>query len=154
MELARLLDGRVSLVFVGNELDGDDGFGPRLFASISHLHADGVQLIDASTVPENFIGQVTDFRPDKVIVFDAGDFSGSPGDIRVFGGRDLSGASISSHRMPLKMFSRMFEKEGITVIFVLVQAGGTGIGQDMSPGVARILADLSAKLLEALSCRT
>ncbi|MFH1403579.1 MAG: hydrogenase maturation protease [Candidatus Altiarchaeota archaeon] len=150
-DLEVLFSGRVSVVCVGNELNGDDAFGPQVFRLLQPIDDDEMQLIPASTVPENFIGEIMDFKPARVVVIDAGDFGGSPGELRSFEVGELEAFNVSTHRMPLKLFTRRFTDNGISVHFISVQASRTVVGEPLSHEVgksAAILSDLIEKTRE------
>jgi len=106
-----ILSPRPVLLFVGNPLRGDDGFGTTI-ADI--LGAGGsvpdkdVLMIDSGTAPENYAARITSFRPTAIVIFDAvaSDIKGGAGDVKIFSPEDiLQGAvSFSTHGGGLKMF--------------------------------------------------
>jgi len=138
--------GKVSVVCVGNELNGDDGFGKRLYDRIEDLGSPRLQVIYASTAPENFIDEILEFSPDLVAVFDAADFGGKPGEVRELSLGDLESTSFSTHRAPMKLFSKFFESKKIPVKFIGVQARETGLGERMSGEVENAVFEVAARI--------
>ena len=81
----------VAIVGLGNVLMGDDAFGPYVVASLQ-AHYDfpeGVELIDAGT-PGHELSVYLDGR-DVLIVVDAVQAAGSPGDLRSYTGDEVVG---------------------------------------------------------------
>ncbi len=77
-------------VGVGNTLRADDGFGPVAVENLkSCLEKKGCLCIEAGPAPENVLGKVEKSGPGRVIFFDAADFRGDPGTLRLFGNSEL-----------------------------------------------------------------
>jgi len=55
------------------------------------------------TAPENFTGQIKKFRPTHLVIIDAADFGIRPGQIRMVLPEEISGASFSTHTIPLNV---------------------------------------------------
>jgi len=134
--------GRASIVCVGSELSGDDAFGLCLYEKLRGLGGPKLQVLFASTAPENFIGEILDFAPGVVVVFDAADYGGKPGEVRELSMSDLESTSFSTHRAPMKLFARFFQSKNIPVKFIGVQAKQTGLGEEMSPEVRRAVGEV------------
>lgn len=64
---------------VGNELNGDDGVGIYIARKIKETEDRKVFL--GHTAPENFAGKIQKLRPAQLIIFDAADFGGHPGEV-------------------------------------------------------------------------
>ncbi len=121
--------GRVSLLCVGNELSGDDGLGAAVARGLAGLP--GAQVIYAHTAPENFIDEVIAYRPERVVIVDAADFGGRPGEIRLIDSKAVQAAHFSTHRAPMRLLLGRLEAAGIGVALVGVQAAGMGLGEPM-----------------------
>lgn len=137
---------RLSIVCVGNELNGDDGAGPILYEKIRDLQNERLQLIDAKTVPENFLGPIVEFRPDVVLVVDAADFGGAPGEWRFIKEEEIGNFSVSSHGGNLGLIERFLKGKGIQTRFLGIQPRQTAIGTSVSPDVAQSVDALSKKI--------
>ncbi|MHC4647512.1 MAG: hydrogenase maturation protease, partial [Planctomycetota bacterium] len=79
-QLRKLRSSRTVIVGIGNTLKGDDGAGPLI---CEHLSAAGVsaELIDAGTVPENYIQPIIRKAPENLVIVDAMEFGASPGTV-------------------------------------------------------------------------
>jgi hydrogenase 3 maturation protease len=111
---------------VGNPMKGDDGIGPYIAERIPGA-------ITAGTAPENFIGKIKGQNPDAVSVFDALDFDGKPGQIRVLEAKETKGLLLSTHSLPLSLFAEMLAPS--RVILVGIQPKSLGFGEEMSDEV-------------------
>ena len=130
-----IFDGRVSIVCIGNELNGDDALGREVSIGLSGL--DGIQVIWAHTAPENFTDEIAGYGPSRVILVDAADFGGHPGEIRLMGADILQQAHVSTHRAPLRLLRGLFLRKGLELYLVGVQAANGGLGQPLSVEVSR-----------------
>ena len=62
-------------------------------------------------MPENAVGALRRFKPDLVILLDAADFGGNPGEIRWIDPMDTSGFSASSHSLPFSVLAGYLTRE-------------------------------------------
>lgn len=135
MDLSDLFKGRVSVVCAGNEFNADDRLGLELHGRLSDIKDPDLQVLYTSTAPENFIGEILDFKPERAVVVDAGDFGGRPGEICVLDLAELESSSISTHRMPLRVFAKRLKEEGVDTSFIGIQARDFTTGEPMSEEV-------------------
>jgi len=77
--LLALLDPDTVLIGIGNEISGDDGFGPELAKRLKPFL--GERAIDGGLAPENWTGPISKLGPKILVIADAVDFGGEPGDI-------------------------------------------------------------------------
>lgn len=132
------------IVCVGNELSGDDAFGYHVYEKIKHMD---VKSIYAYTAPENFLDEIIDSKPERVVLVDAAVFGGRPGELSEISIEDVETSSFSTHRAPLKLFVNRLKDNGIEVRLICVQAVQTGLGQLMSGQVS----DAAESLAETIS---
>ena len=116
-ELSLRLKGNVLLIGIGNTLRSDDSAGPALIALLEGKVKAG--LLDAGEVPESFFGRILDAQADAIVVIDAADFGGAPGDVAVLEMEDFAGRSASTHQLPLDLFFRCIKESSRAEIFAL-----------------------------------
>ena len=73
---------RTVIVCIGNRLKGDDAAGSILYDRLAGRIS--ANLIDAATVPENYIQTIIRKEPRSIIVVDAVDFGQPPGAVGLF----------------------------------------------------------------------
>jgi len=103
--LALTVNSKVAIIGVGAELNGDDAVGilavrklkPKLSARQNLL------VLEGGSLPENLTGPLRRFSPELVMFIDAAELFEPPGTIRVLEPGQVTGASFSSHRMPLTL---------------------------------------------------
>jgi len=135
LELDGLPGGRVVVVGIGNTVRSDDGAGAAVALRLKADHPDVV--FDAGPAPENYIAPIRRSRPSAVLLVDAADFGGAPGEIRTARSDDVEGLMMGTHAAPLSMFMRVLNAEtGADVRLVAVQAANTGFGETLSAEVA------------------
>jgi hydrogenase 3 maturation protease len=134
--LRTALAGRRAVVMgVGQALRGDDGFGPAAAGLLAGRSA--APVIDAGGAPENFTGAVRRHRPELLLVLDAADFGGAPGELRLLGPEELAGGGPSTHAGSLRtLFDYLRAECGAEALVLAAQAGRLEFGAEMSPAVA------------------
>jgi len=135
---------------VGNTLRGDDGFGPALVERLAGRTR--AVCIDAGTTPENQTAPVLRARPDAVIVLDAADFGGEPGELSLIeAGRISECGGATSHSMSLRLLADYLTGEtGARMALLAVQPADTRFGKPLCARVAEALDAAASAILEAL----
>ncbi|MCW4049067.1 MAG: hydrogenase maturation peptidase HycI [Candidatus Bathyarchaeota archaeon] len=103
-------DKRVILVGVGNPLRGDDGVGVQIIERLQEMNPANVLLLNTETVPEAFTGKVIEYKPTHVLLLDAAQFKGYPGETRLIDSEKIGGQVVSTHSLPLTIFINYIEK--------------------------------------------
>lgn len=142
----RLLSGLKTLIVgIGNSLKGDDGAGPLVCRQLKGRT--GAELIDAGTVPENYIQRIIKKSPQNLIIIDAVDFGASAGTIELFRPEQLASLVISTHTLSPHLFIDMIKKATETeVYFIGIQPAQTQLGRRISSEVSQAVAQLTCTL--------
>ena len=143
--LAPWRDSKVVILGIGNPLKGDDAAGSLVCARLS----DNVSatVIDAGTVPENYIGPVLQASPDVLFIVDAVDFGGHPGQIRVCTPDEIHGFAFSTHALSLHLSIDLICRERTLAVYVIgVQASTTRLGDCLSPAMGEAVETLVGTL--------
>jgi len=154
-QLEPLRGRRLWLLGVGNPERGDDGFGVRLArALLERLGAEEgpVRAVDAGTSPENWVGQAVREGCEELVLADAVDFGGSPGDLFLARATELGGrvSGASTHRVPLPVLAKYAEGLGARAWLLGVQPGSLEPRPALSPEVNGTLESLVEILGQAL----
>jgi hydrogenase 3 maturation protease len=106
---------RVLVLGIGNRMRGDDAIGSIVAEQLARQGK--VPALDCGEMPDNYVGRVWEFGPDELIIVDACNFGGEPGEIRVFDERALEqimDVPLSTHQVPLPMLIGLIRvKSGI-----------------------------------------
>ena len=109
-------------------------------------------MIDAGTVPENYIGPIIEKRPEVLVVIDAIDFGGTAGEIEIFKPEELSSAAFSTHTLSPRLFVDVICKSiAVEVWFVGIGPGRTALGEGLSGQVEEAVGVVAGMLKEALA---
>ena len=102
-ELRQVL-GSGSFLFlgVGNPERGDDGIGPLV---VSMLNTE--RKMDCGPVPENYTSVIRKANANVIILIDAVDFGGKPGERILTAAENTGGMAVSTHSLPLSIFSKL-----------------------------------------------
>lgn len=136
---------RTLILGIGNTLKGDDGVGPAVCAELKgRVFA---EVIDAGTVPENYIGPIIKKAPELLLVIDAIDFGASPGTVRILTPQSLSSLSTSTHTASPRLFIDTIRREiSVDVFFLGIQPARTQLGRPLSPRVEQAVKSLADAL--------
>ena len=81
-QLNCLRNCKVLILTIGNMLKGDDAIGPLLYEQLKGRIS--AEIIDAGTVPENYIQTIIKKAPEALLVIDAIDFAAPAGTVDMF----------------------------------------------------------------------
>lgn len=142
------LRGKVLVLGIGNTLRSDDGFG-SLFArqirdKVSFL------VIDTGGSPENYLEKVIRLRPDNIIIVDALDFAGKPGEIRILKAEDLQTSNLFfSHNCSLTLLINYLQNHlPANIILLIVQPKDIRLGNRLTPKIKESLKRLEKAFLQ------
>ncbi|MBN1507908.1 MAG: hydrogenase 3 maturation endopeptidase HyCI [Sedimentisphaerales bacterium] len=139
--LAQWRDSRVVIVGIGSTLKGDDAAGPLVCERLSGRVS--ARVIDAGTVPENYIGVILKASPDVLFIVDAIDFGGRPGQIRVCMPDQIQALAFSTHALALHLSLDLVRRERTLDVRVIgIQAAQTKLGDCLSPAVREAVGTL------------
>lgn len=130
-------DVKVAVCGIGNRIRGDDGVGPEVVSALVPEVGDkGVLLLDCDSNPENMLGELQEFSPEKVIMIDAVDMGERPGSVGVIDIHSVRKQAMSTHKLPLSMFiDYLRSKMSFKLVFIGVQPKETGLDKGMSKEV-------------------
>ena len=147
-QLNKLRGSKTVILGIGSLLKGDDGAGPLICQQLLKAGV-SADVIDAGTVPENYIQSIIRKAPQNLIIVDAIDFGASSGDVRIFKPDELSSLVISTHTLSPRLLVDMVCKSiEVNVSFVGIQPAQTQLGQPITPKVNNALQKLVTLLIE------
>lgn len=158
-QLSKFRGSKTLIIGVGNTLKADDGAGPIVCEQLKDAKI-SADLINAGTVPENYIQPIIKKAPQNLLVIDAIDFKAPPGTIRIFKPEQLNSHAISTHTLSPRLFVDMVcqnikraptLREPLDVYFVGIQPAQIQLGQSISPQVSQAIQQLSQVLTEVFT---
>jgi len=120
---------------MGNELMGDDAVGIRAAEMVKTRALPWVRVFLCGVLPENHLAPLREAPPENLIIIDAADCGGEPGETRLLGLRDVEGAALSSHGIPLSVLLAPFEGGATRIRIIAIQPAFTGLREGLSPPV-------------------
>jgi hydrogenase 3 maturation protease len=140
-QLARFINGRVCLLGIGNRYHHDEAVGPYL-AEALEARPD-YDVIDAGTTPEDYIETTANKHPDTILMVDATDFGGQPGEVRLLYPEHVNYSGVSKQAGSLRMLAEFLQSRTHARIGLLaVQPADLSDGKGLSPFVSKTLDDL------------
>jgi hydrogenase maturation protease HycI len=116
-QLSSAIEGNVVVMGIGNPCRGDDAAGSRVARQVRG--APGVRVIDAQDVPENYLGQVANQRPDTVVLIDSVDMKSAPGSVAFLDREQTTAYWPSTHRAPMSLLADYVERTTRARVFVI-----------------------------------
>jgi len=123
------------LLTVGQVLRHDDGVGPYIASQLGNRKF--LRVIDAGASPERV--RVKDVYPGPVawlVIIDAADFDGKPGEIRLIPPGKIPESFPSTHTISWKLLVSLLSQAcGLAPRFIGIQPGRLDVGEGFSPQV-------------------
>ncbi len=136
------LQGKVIILGIGNSLRNDDALGSLLASRLK----DKLPFIvyDAGSSPENYLGKIIKDNPNNIIIIDAVDFGGTPGEFRVLESNDLKTVNLfSTHNASLSLTINYLQSHiKVEIIILIIQPKSIAFGDKISPEIAKTLQEL------------
>jgi hydrogenase 3 maturation protease len=133
------LRSRVVILGMGNTLRSDDGAGTILAAHIKDKVS--YTVFDAGPSPENYLGRIIKEKPDNVVIIDAVDFGGKPGEFAVMEGEDIKTVNLfSTHNASISMTINYLKNNlNTNIIILIIQPKSVSFGDNLSPEITETL---------------
>lgn len=149
-QLKRTFDGRVCVLGVGNRYRRDDGAGSLVAEHL--VGRTDARSIDAGEVPENYLEQVARSHPDTILILDAFDFGGAPGDLRILDPELVGSSGLSTHALSLRMTADFLRaRTQARLALLAIQPADIGLGTELSQEVSRAVELLKETLVAVLN---
>jgi len=133
MEFLKEYKGKkIVIVGVGSNYRKDDGVGNYIAENLK----DYLISIPVEENPELYIETIKSLKPDLVVIFDAADFEGIPGEVREIEPENIDNFTISTHTLPLSIFTHMLKMESkIEVKIIGIKPENVSYGKGLSKSV-------------------
>jgi hydrogenase 3 maturation protease len=150
--LGEAIGRRVVVVGVGSPIRGDDIVGLKVLQILEGKLPSNVLLVETESVPESYTGTIRDFQPTHVIIVDAANFGGAPGEARIIPPRAIANTSVSTHSLPLHVFIG-YIKQSIcpNVMLIGIQGVNIDFNAELSPEVEKGAHETAELLLTLLT---
>jgi len=144
-QLGSCVGEHVCVLGIGNRHWHDDGVGSYIAEALDERP--DMDVIDAGFIPENHLEEVAAHHPDSILMVDATDFGGEPGQTRLIFPEKVAYSSISTHAGSLRMLAEyMHQRTHAPVALLAIQPEDTDAGESLSPAVAETFRDLMESL--------
>lgn len=137
---------------VGNELRGDDAAGVLVVRKLQSKKEKlkNVLILEGAQAPENFTSVIRRFAPHMILIIDAGNFDGEPGEIILIDPDEALGG-MGTHGMSMGDFLRYLQHEtGSMAAILTIQAAGNEFGDPVCPPVKRAVQQVANNLHQLL----
>lgn len=145
--------GKIVIAGIGNPIRTDDFVGTKIVQDLEGKVSKNVLLIECETVPESYILEIEEFKPTHVLLIDAALLQLEPGQARLLAPEEIPDFStISSHTLPLRIFSEYLSKStNAKIALLLIEPKNVEFGEGLTVEVRRAsekIASLLQRLLE------
>ena len=136
------LKGKVGVLGIGNTLRSDDGVGSLLAVRIKEKVR--FTVYDAGSSPENYLGKIIKDNPGTVLIIDAVDSGGQPGNFRIWEKEEFKTVNLfSTHNASLSLTINYLQSHIKADILILgIQPKTLAFGDILSPEVHGALTQL------------
>jgi len=152
-QLTEVMQGITVVMGIGNPCRGDDAAGSLVARKISD--AAFVHVIDAQDVPENYLWQVVQHKPDAVVLIDSVDLHSAPGAMTLLDKKQMAAYWPNTHRMPIALLVDYLEREThARVLLIGIQPQRTNFSEMLSTVVSSSVQALADLLNIVIAART
>jgi len=143
---------KVVVAGIGNPFRRDDFVGVETVRQLKNRVSEHVFLIEAETVPESFMQQITDFKPTHILLVDAAIINKEAGTPQLVDTKQLlRKTSISTHTLPLRIFCDYLTKTtGAKIALLVIQPRDTSFGEGRTPKLKQTAKNLATTLQKLL----
>ena len=143
---------RVVVAGIGNPFRRDDFVGVEIVRHLKNRVSEHVFLIEAETVPESFMQQITDFKPTHILLIDAAIINQEAGTPQLVDTKQLlRKTSISTHTLPLRIFcDYLTETTAAKIALLIIQPQDTSFGEGLTPKLKQTAKNLTNLLQKHL----
>ncbi len=138
---------KIVIAGIGNPIRKDDFVGTRIVQDLEGKLPKNVLLIECETVPESHIFEIEEFKPTHVLLIDAALLQLKPGQAKLLTPEEIPDFStISSHTLPLRIFSEYISKSTYAKIaLLLIEPKNVEFGEELT-----VEAQLAAKKISSM----
>lgn len=142
--LKKHLCGKVLILGIGNTLRSDDGIGSILAERIKGKVPFAVY--DCGSSPENYLGKTIKEKPDNVVIIDAVDFGGEPGEFKEIDADEVTTTNFfSTHNASISLTINYLKNNlKVDIIVLIIQPKTIAFGDKLSPEVSDTLDKLES----------
>lgn len=144
-------EGKVVIITLGNELRGDDGAGILFGNLIKGKTPFELDVFNGLSSPENITRPVADSKPDTIIIVDAMDFGGHPGEINIALSDELSADTISTHGTLGLLIEYLKIQTGAGIYILGFQSQSLTLGTGISPEISESVHSVAGIFIESES---
>ncbi len=121
----------------------DDGVGCEVARELAKRNLPALEVIEAGTVPEDYLNKIIELTPEKIIIVDAADIGSAPGDFKVIADEELNSFSFHTHALsPVLLIQYLKAHLNADIYFVAVQPFSTALGEGLSPELRKRLKEI------------
>ncbi len=149
-KLSSIISENTLIVCVGNPFRKDDAAGILICRMLENLAGDD-RVITCEHGVENCLQSVMERKPNNILVVDAAEFNGKPGDVVLTNALecDLSAKPLSTHKIPLNLIAEYLIREcNIENVWLL---GIKPLVIDFGVGVSKPVLETCKALAEMLA---
>lgn len=134
LEILPAKDGTTLYIGIGNRLRGDDYAG--LFVSEQINACGNISVLLAGDNPEDAYDEALKLKPAKAVFIDAAEMGLPAGTLQVLYEDTLSERSMTTHKMPVPLISRLIREEtGADVVILGIQPACVDFNAPMTESV-------------------
>jgi len=148
-EFIQHLSRKFVILGVGNKLKSDDAAGVVLAEEMKKIFPE--RTLVSGTAPENYAEKIAQLAPEVLIIVDAVDFGGTPGETRLFAAEEMMNSFPLTHGPGFSLLVHFLKNyQDIDVKLLGIQPLNIGFGEDLSPdvevGILRFLEKVKSRL--------
>ena len=149
---------KIFILGIGSEFKADDAAGVVLAKNLldrcsnkNSKFQSRLMIIDGSTAPENYTGDIKKFAPTHLVLVDAAEMGTAPGTAKLIPSNKIGGVSFSTHVLPIAvMINYLNQSVKFETVIIGVEPKDLEFGKEMSTEVKNTVDMLSNDIVDVL----
>ncbi len=136
---------------VGNRLRGDDAIGLLIIEELKKENLNAI-LINAGSAPENYLQKIINHNPDILLIIDAVDFKGIPGQTKIVNVEELEDKFFSTHSLSLKFLTQYLKQflPDLKILLIGIQPKDTNLREGITKELKEKLPQIKKEIIKML----
>ncbi len=136
---------------VGNRLRGDDAIGLLIIEELKKENLNAI-LINTGSAPENYLQKIINLNPDILLIIDAVDFKGIPGQTKIVNVEELEDKFFSTHSLSLKFLTQYLKQflPDLKILLIGIQPKDTNLREGITKELKEKLPQIKKEIIKML----
>ena len=143
---------RLVVIGMGNELRTDDAVGIEVARRLKQKMNARLTVFDGSMLPDVFIRPACAVRPSHLLIIDAAELHGHPGEWRLLSKEEIDTGLFTTHAIPATEIAAEIQRRcHAKAAFLGIQPKSRGVGLHLSPECTNAADEIAKTIIRLIN---